>query len=97
MAAILRRRASRGLSLRALAEETGIPLGTLAWWSWRLRQDAARDEANEFVEIHVADVEAECSSRSPIRVELGDDICVAVDSGVDLDLLRQVVAALRSC
>jgi hypothetical protein len=38
MAALLARRERDGLSLQRLSRETGIPVGTLSWWNWRLRQ-----------------------------------------------------------
>jgi hypothetical protein len=37
MSALLARRERDGRSLRRLSNETGIPIGTLSWWSWRLR------------------------------------------------------------
>jgi len=53
MAALLARREAEGLSLRAIAEDAGIPFGTLSWWSWRLRQDPtpAVDAEGGFVEL----------------------------------------------
>lgn len=57
MAALLARRERDGLSLRALSEETGVPFGTLSWWSWRLRQDPVHRPRNEqFVEVAVTPV-----------------------------------------
>ncbi|MFN9705391.1 MAG: IS66 family insertion sequence element accessory protein TnpA [Planctomycetota bacterium] len=52
MAALLARRERDGLSLRAFSEETGIPFGTLSWWSWRLRQDSSGESGGSgFVEV----------------------------------------------
>jgi hypothetical protein len=36
---LVRRREIEGLSYAQLAKETGIPVGTLAWWTQRLRQE----------------------------------------------------------
>src|SRR5690606_31920934 len=38
-------RAREGLSLRELAARSGIPLGTLIWWSQRLREEARASES----------------------------------------------------
>ena len=38
MVALLARREHEGLRLRFLPDEVGIPIGTLAGWSWRLRR-----------------------------------------------------------
>lgn len=46
---LLALREREGLSLRELASETGIPVGTLSWWSHRLRQEAKRG----FAEVRV--------------------------------------------
>jgi hypothetical protein len=96
MVALLSRREQDGLSLRRLAEESGIPIGTLAWWSWRLRQrDAKADDegGGEFVEVVAAEPQ-ECSG---IAVMIGSDLRVEVTAGFDVELLRSVVRALQSC
>lgn len=41
------------LSLRRLSERSGIPVGTLSWWSHQLRQ--ARSDEGGFVEVQVFD------------------------------------------
>ena len=38
-------RAREGLSLRELADRSGIPVGTLSWWSHRLREEARASES----------------------------------------------------
>ena len=35
-------REAEGLSLRELSEQSGIPVGTLSWWSSQLRQSSAQ-------------------------------------------------------
>lgn len=42
-----------GLSLRELAEHSGIPCGTLSWWSHQLRQEA--DTKPGFAAVEVVD------------------------------------------
>lgn len=48
-----------GLSLRGLAQRSGIPFGTLSWWSHRLREEARQGEREEpapaFSEVRVVD------------------------------------------
>lgn len=95
MAALLARRESDGLSLRALSEETGIPLGTLSWWSWRLRQVATSPPAADggFVEL----VATAPSRGSDVVLRLDNGVEVEVPAGTDVTWLREMVAALRAC
>ena len=102
MAALLARRERDGLSLRELSDESGIPLGTLSWWSWRLRHvadaravdsDSGSPNAGGFVELVAA---AACHDHDVV-VRLGEDLMLEVRVGTDASWLRYVVAALRSC
>ena len=96
MAALLSRREQDGLSLRRLAEESGIPVGTLAWWSWRLRQDDGRSDdevKGGFVEVVAAGVQ----ETSSVAIVIGSGVRVEVTAGFDADLLCSVVRALQSC
>jgi hypothetical protein len=94
MAALLARRERDGLSLRQLSKESGIPSGTLAWWSWRLRQqpDDGQGAAGGFVEVVT-------SSRvdGEVIVRLENGVAVEVPTGTDASWLRELIAALRSC
>lgn len=47
-------REAKGLSLRELSGRSGIPLGTLSWWSHRLRTEASR---RPFAEVAVVEME----------------------------------------
>lgn len=92
MAALLARRERDGLSLRALSEETGIPFGTLSWWSWRLRQEPVqRSRAEQFVELEVAPV-----VHLEVVVRVGD-VEIATSAGTDINWLRDLVRALGQC
>lgn len=49
----LSRREAEGLTLRELSVRSGIPVGTLAWWSHRLRNEQAEPE---FVDLGVVEL-----------------------------------------
>lgn len=90
----LRLRETRGLSLRELGEQSGIPAGTLAWWAHRLRTEAASER---FVEVRVRepdDADAHHQRREPspsrLRVRLPSGVAVTVDG----DFADRVTAAL---
>lgn len=95
MAALLARRETDGLSLRALSEETGIPFGTLSWWSWRLRHgtDARTPAEGGFVEV----VATGRSVREAVVVRVGSDVEIEVPPGTDVTWLRDLAVALRPC
>jgi hypothetical protein len=95
MAALLARRETDGLSLRALSEESGIPFGTLSWWSWRLRQGpGARTPAEGgFVEV----VATGGGVREAVVVRVGRDVEIEVPPGTDVTWLRDLAVALRAC
>lgn len=94
MAVLLARRERDGLSLRQLAEQSGIPFGTLSWWSWRLRQpDASNSNGGGFVEVVASDQRAD----SEVVVRLDNGLAVEARAGIDTTWLRDLVMALRSC
>lgn len=95
MAALLARREREGVSLQALSDETGIPVGTLSWWNWRLRHDAGppAQSAGGFVEL----CEVPTPAQPGIVVRLGNGNAVEIPFGSDADWLRELVAALQSC
>ena len=94
MAALLARRESDGLSLRQLSEESGIPFGTLSWWSWRLRQVAGCEGGGGgFVEVVAADGHV----GGEVVVRLDNGLAVEARVGTDARWLGELVAALRSC
>jgi hypothetical protein len=94
MAALLARRERDGLSLRELSEETGIPFGTLSWWSWRLRHGPDdRMSKGGFVEM----VATGGSVREAVVVRVGNEVEIEVPPGTDVTWLSNLAAALRSC
>ena len=74
MAALFAQREEQGLSLRSLSRRSGIPLGTLSWWNWRLRQEAEPSAApsTNFVEL------------VPPAVEVAMDVVFVVIEGIEI-------------
>lgn len=94
----LARRERRGLTFRELSAETGVPVGTLAHWAWRLRQDdASRPPRVRKRESFVELVESRQVPRSRIEVVVRGDRRVIVEEDVDAELLARVVSALERC
>ena len=103
MAALLARRERDGLTLRELSEKTGIPFGTLSWWSWRLRQEPDRRPRNPpFVEVkdspavqgdivvRVADVEiAASAARTSMGYAIWSTPCGHAEPAVEHPHLRR--------
>lgn len=92
-----------GLTARAFARERGLNANTLGWWRWRLRQEAARRQAESprFAELTLIE-RAAARPREPSRPDepgllLTLDTYGAhlrVDAATDLALLRDVLEAL---
>lgn len=59
-------REQEGLSLRELSDRFGIPVGTLSWWSHRLR----RESRPAFAEVRVVDREPATCDGAPLRFRL---------------------------
>jgi len=100
----LTRRERLGLTFRELSAETGVPVGTLAHWAWRLRQIDARGAApskrrrtrhsgSRFVEL----VAATARSSARVEIALAGDRRVIVERDFDEEHLVRVVRALERC
>ena len=62
-------RETQGLTFGELSDHSGIPVGTLRWWSHRLRCEESDDDA--FVDLGVLEVgESLGSSNSPPEARL---------------------------
>jgi transcriptional regulator with XRE-family HTH domain len=96
MRRLLARRDREGLTFAELAGRSGIPVGTLAWWSSRLRSEREDREAG-FVELK-APAEAAAPSEGSDRLEvvLGSGRRVLVPAGFDAAELQRLVLALDS-
>jgi hypothetical protein len=90
----LARREARGLTFRELSLEAGVPVGTLAFWAWKLRRESRDDEpAPAFVEL----VAKEPESGGKLEIVLANGRRVLVSEGLDEDQLVRVVRALERC
>lgn len=102
MARWLALRDREGLTFRALAERSGIPVGTLAWWAWRARKEQSSATVSQrFVEVGVVDE----SRLGAIAAAVDDEIELVIDervrlrvgSSVDVARVARLVQALLSC
>ena len=90
----LSRREKRGLTFRELSLETGVPVGTLGFWAWKLRRESRDDEApSPFVELVVKKPE----SGDRLEILLANGRRVLVSAGLDEEQLVRVVRALERC
>lgn len=98
----LDRRERLGMTLRELSEETGVPVGTLGHWAWKLRQEGRGPRSpcptsSSFVEI-VANSSTESSlAMSRIEVVLASGRRLVVPDGIDEEHLSRVVRVLERC
>jgi hypothetical protein len=106
MRRLLGMREREGLTFRELAERSGVPVGTLAFWAWKLRQEArsspgsvSRGGGSQFVElVPVADVErVRVDGGGAIEVVLTNGRRLIVGESFDEERLVRVVKALERC
>ncbi len=87
---LLRRRDREGLTYRELSESSGIPAGTLAYWSSRLRRDTT---PAGFDELRVVEDEGEhVATTLEVVGPLGHRVRISPDA--NLELVARVLAAL---
>lgn len=94
----LARRERQGLTFRELSKETGVPIGTLACWAWKLRREEAdrsslQDQGRGFVEL----VPKEGEAVGRIEIVLGSGRRVVIAEEFDEERLVRVVRALERC
>jgi hypothetical protein len=94
----LARRERLGLTLRELSAETGVPVGTLGHWAWKLRQEGegrgAAVSGAGFVELVASEGDA---ADGRIEIELAGDRRVTVIGAVDEAALTRVMRAVQRC
>lgn len=94
----LSQRERLGLTFRALSVETGVPVGTLACWAWKLRNERRRGRAKRRSQPSFVELVAEREQvDGRIEVVLRGERRVIVDAEVDAAALARVVAALERC
>lgn len=102
MRRFLARRERAGLTFRALSSETGVPVGTLAFWAWKLRQEAVESAPSSettggFVELIARPEVLPEPSGSALEIVLAGDRRVVVRGAIDEAQLARVVRALERC
>jgi len=92
---LLSRRESEGLSYAQLSADSGIPVGTLAWWGHQLRSESrVTTAATEFVEV-IPKVSAEASG--DVEITLPSGIQVHAPGSIDREALARLVTAILTC
>lgn len=91
MEQLLHLRKEEGLSYRELAEQSGVPLHTLHYWSGKIRRESDRTKgAATFLQIEVTDPDPVPA----IVIEVGQAIRVVVEPNFEPGHLARVVRAL---
>ena len=85
--ALIARKQERGLTYQQLADETGIPISTLALWGRRLKRDAS-PQTSAFVELKTT------TGEGGVEIILQNGVRIGVRRGFDRRLLKEVVTAL---
>jgi len=101
----LERRDRQGLTFRELSAESGVPVGTLAFWAWKLRQergDGRRKPSSGSEPTRAAFVELlptgpTLDSTGSLEILLAQGRRIVVTGVVDEDQLVRVVRALARC
>ena len=96
---LLSERESKGLSLRALSDRSGIPAGTLSWWSHKLRTEESAESTPTFVELvprdapdfHDAAALDTDESASEVRVQHPSGLVVAFRGSLAKDVAQRVL------
>jgi NADH:ubiquinone oxidoreductase subunit len=96
VARLLRRRERHSLTYRELSEESGIPSRTLAWWSWKLRQERESPRGCELVPVEVIEDESDELSGT-IEIVIGGGMSVIVPTTASEALLQRVLRAVKTC
>lgn len=100
---LLRQRERQGLTLAELALQSGVPAGTLASWSARLRREAESTPVDDVAMSSVGFVELVPGPARPhepsacFEVVLKGERRVVVPPAFDQATLERLVRALESC
>lgn len=87
MEALLTRKAEEGLTYQQLADESGIPMSTIAAWGRKLNP---KPKQEGFVELQLKEADRQAS----IWIESGAGLRIAIEPGFDESTLARVLRAL---
>jgi len=90
----LARRAERGLTFRELSQETGVPIGTLGFWSWKFRAES-RDVEPQSAFVELLPKAQDADRRFEVVLANGRRVMASED--IDEQHLARVVRALEAC
>lgn len=101
MEQLIGRRERLGLTFKALARESGVPAGTLAFWAWKLRHEVlsrpqTAPSPTGFVEL-VARPKEPSVAESRVEIVLVGGRRVVVPVDIDESQLARLVSALERC
>jgi transcriptional regulator with XRE-family HTH domain len=93
---LLRLREREGLSLRALSERSGIPVGTLSWWTHQLRQEPDGPVFREVKVIEADDLSAATLDESAPELTLRhpSGLVVEIRGALAAEVAGRIVEAM---
>lgn len=95
MRALLAEREREGLTFEELSRRSGVPAGTLGWWSAKLRRQRASRSHVEFIELKVSDVVPVPSAK--VEIVTRSERRIVVDLDANPEHVARLVAALERC
>jgi hypothetical protein len=95
----------QGLTFKELSAESGVPVGTLAFWAWKLRQErgdgrrkrSASSEPTRADFVELVPTGPTLASTGSLEILLAQGRRIVVTGVVDEDQLVRVVRALARC
>ncbi|MCP4037006.1 MAG: helix-turn-helix transcriptional regulator [bacterium] len=90
MVGLLEERKREGLTMRSLAERSGVPVQTLSYWAGKLRREGTGRGSLVPVEL------VEDAGDGRVAIEVGGNVRVRVERGFDAAHLLRVVEVLGS-
>ena len=98
---LLAEREREGLTLSALARRSGIPVGTLAGWSWRLRKAKVAPvsgvKSGGFVELVARSSARPSQSGARYEIALRGGRRLLVEGAIDEAALSRLIRVLEAC
>lgn len=93
---LLTTREAKGLTFKALAERSGIPVGTLSYWSHKLRRESNRDDRHPgFVELQPAPSDRSSTS-SKVRIEHDSGLVIEFEGEAAITATERLVGRDRA-